>query len=174
MHGLILNSFNRFVRDELGLTPAPAEYALDAAYPDHELARLVAETAGAASVEPEELLRRFGRYAAAVEFRRLYPDYYTEAGGTRTFLLGVEERIHELVRGAIPGAYPPHLRVVPLGAEGVVVTYTSERQLCSMLEGLIEGVAGYYGESFAISHVECMRRGDIACAVFVEPPQAFS
>ena len=170
MHGLILTSFDRFVREELGLTPAPVEYALDTAYPDHEFARLVAQAAGAASVEPQELLRRFGRYAAAVEFLRLYPDYYAESGGTRRFLLGVEDRIHELVRSAIPGAYPPHLRVVPLGAGGVVVTYTSERLLCSMLEGLIEGVAGYYGEQFAISHVECMRRGDIACAVFVEPP----
>jgi hypothetical protein len=54
---------------------------------------------------------------------------------------------------------------------GVVVTYTWERRLCQMAEGLVEGVAEYYGESVVIDHKQCMLRGDLACAPVAEPPR---
>jgi hypothetical protein len=41
-----------------------------------------------------------------------------------------------------------------------------------MAEGLVEGVAEYYGESVMIDHMQCMLRGDLACALFVVPKQA--
>ena len=67
----------------------------------------------------------------------------------------------------MPNAAPPKLHVVPVGSDDVVVTYTSERRLCQMAEGLVEGVAEYYGEQVRIDHVQCMLRGDLACALFV-------
>jgi hypothetical protein len=79
----------------------------------------------------------------------------------------VEERIHDLVRATIPDAAPPRLHVTPLGRHDVVVTYTSERRLCRLAEGLVDGVADYYGENARIEHPQCMLRGDLACALFV-------
>ena len=144
-------------------------YSGDRSYPDSQFEALVREVATAAGVPRQELLHGFGRFAALHVFRRLYPAYYEEAGDTRTFLLGVEHRIHALVRSSIPEARPPHLRVVPFGPRGAVVTYTSERRLCALLVGLVEGVAEHYGESVDVAHDQCMLRDDLGCAVFVEP-----
>ena len=101
-------------------------------------------------------------------FRLLYPDYYASSADTRAFLLGIEERIHEVVRRTIPDAAPPRLDIMPLGQTGVSITYTSPRQLCALIEGLVTGVARHYGETIEIEQPLCMLRGDTAgCTFFI-------
>ena len=117
----------------------------------------------------DDVLRAFGVYTATKTFPALFPDYHRESGNTRAFLLGVEKRIHDVVRATIEGALPPKLHVMPLGADGVAISYTSERMLCRLLEGLVHGTAETYGETFVIDEMQCMRRGDIACAFTVQP-----
>jgi hypothetical protein len=105
----------------------------------------------------------FGVFTGATTFTRLYPAFFAIAPSARDFLLTVENRIHELVRATIPNATPPELSVKELDAEGVRIEYTSPRRLCVLLRGLVEGTAGYYGETAAIEETSCMRRGDPAC-----------
>jgi len=99
---------------------------------------------------------------------RLFPGYYASCASTREFLLGIEDQIHEVVRATIDGAAPPRLRVTPLGATDVMVSYTSERRLCHLLEGLVLGTAAYYREEHRVAQTQCMHHGDPACAVLVE------
>jgi predicted hydrocarbon binding protein len=61
---------------------------------------------------------------------------------------------------------------VPLGDEGVSISYTSERKLCELLEGLVLGVAEYYREVVSVEQPLCMHRGDVACSVLVTPAHA--
>jgi Haem-NO-binding len=173
MHGIVFQSLVGFLREELGVVRATAiiggrEHAPDETFPDSELSYLVDRAAGATGVEVDELYRAFGRYTGLIPFKEMFPDYYASHSGARSFLLGVEEEIHRVVRSTVAGAYPPHLRVVPLGALGVVITYTSERQLCPLLAGLVEGTAEHYGEQVTIEESQCMRRGDAACVFHVE------
>lgn len=171
MHGLVLNSFIAFLRETYdgvdGLVPPDTEFFPSEAYADEDFTRLVEQAAVALGMSRHDLERAFGRFAGHHTFARLYPRFYAASGGTRTFLLNVEQRIHDLVRATVPNAAPPKLHVAPLGGEDVVVTYTSERRLCQMAEGLVEGVADYYGESVRIDRPQCMLRGDLACALFV-------
>jgi len=111
--------------------------------------------------------RAFGVYAARTTFPALYPRYYAESGGTFRFLLRVEERIHELVRETIPGASPPRLHVHALRDHGVLVSYTSERRLCSVLEGLVRGTAAEFGDEVELEEIQCMHRGDPGCVFTV-------
>ena len=67
------------------------------------------------------------------------------------------------MRATIPDARPPQLDVQPLGEDGVRITYTSPRRLCTLLEGLVEGTATYYEERAEIAQAACMLRGDPAC-----------
>jgi hypothetical protein len=116
------------------------------------------------------VLRRFGIFAGISTFRLLYPDYYAEHDDTFSFLLDIEQRIHEVVRGTVPLAAPPHLDIRPLGAGGVSIAYTSGRQLCELLEGLVIGVSRFYGDAVQIDEPLCMHRGDTAgCTFFVTP-----
>ena len=100
-------------------------------------------------------------------FAGLDPGYNAEQPDVLEFLLGVEERIHELVRATVPGAAPPRLHEKALGEDGVLVSYTSERGLCRMLEGLVAGTAAHYGNRIALEEIQCMHRGDPGCVFTV-------
>lgn len=171
VHGLVLDSFTAFLREAhkgvAGLVPHDASFLPSQAYADEDFTHLLEHAAGVLGTSPRQLERGFGQFAGRSAFARLYPDFYDASGDTRTFLLHVEQRIHDLVRATIPDAAPPRLHVTPFGHRDVVVTYTSERLLCHMVEGLVAGVADYYGESARIDHSQCMLRGDLACALFV-------
>jgi hypothetical protein len=169
VHGLVFTSFQEFLATRSGTSERDTAYARNDAYPDEEFHGLVARASEATGLPTGELLREFGIYAANVSFANLFPAAYAEASDTRGFLLTVEQRIHELVRATIPGAQPPRLNVRPLGERGVCITYTSDRGLCDLLEGLVAGTARYYGETFAIEEIMCMRDGGLACTFLVEP-----
>ena len=170
---MIFATLAQFVADQVPAEAAESwrrrTFDADAAYPDGEFETLVDDACSATNRSRREFLRSFGAYTAKTTFAQLYPQYYAASDGTRTFLLNIEETIHELVRHTIRGAYPPRLAVRPLGDQGVVISYTSERRLCALLEGLVVGTADYYGETFSISQAACMDRGDAACAFIVEP-----
>jgi Haem-NO-binding len=164
MHGLLLFTFTEFARAiHPGAGDLP-DYAADVEYPDEAFTSQVDHVASTVGVSRGELLREFGRYTALTTFPGLYPAYYAERAGTRSFLLGVEDQIHEVVRATIRFARPPHVRVVPFGPDGVVISYTSERRLCDLLEGLVLGTADYYREHVDVEQMQCMHRGDVGCA----------
>jgi len=172
MHGLIFASLRDYTALRLGEERA-AELWVDRifganeAYADEwfsaQLERLVVATGDSI----DEVQRGFGSFAAQTTFAALYPAYYEESADTLTFLLGIEDRIHEVVRATIAGATPPKLHVRPFGEVGVLVSYTSERRLCSLLEGLVLGTAEQYGETIAVEEIQCMRRGDPGCVFTV-------
>jgi hypothetical protein len=172
MHGVVVDSLREFLAAAHGpevakLVLGDRTYSTTETYPDEELSYLVGRAAGATGAEVDDIYRSFGRFTALTTFRSMFPDYYAAHATARTFLLGIQEEIHRVVRLTVPGAYPPYLAVVPFGPRGVVVTYTSGRQLCRLLEGLVHGSAEHFGERALVDETQCMRRGDTACAFHV-------
>jgi hypothetical protein len=173
MHGLIFAGFSNFIHARY---PESAEeiwasepkYDPAAAYSDDEFTRILTRLVERTTDGSREILLEFGRFAAQNTFYELYPAYYDGSGSTQQFLLGVENRIHELVRSTVHGTAPPRLQVSPLG-QGVSISYTSERGLCDLLEGLVLGTAGHYEETYGIDQVLCMHRGDPACVFHAAP-----
>ena len=169
MHGLIFSSLRDYLTAEHGADTAyrvllgEPVYLLSEAYPDERLGEIVRRAAQAVGVDPNELVHDFGVYTASTTFTRLYPAFFAIAHSTRDFLLTVETRIHELVRATIPNAAPPQLHVTELGDDGVTIAYSSPRRLCTLLRGLTEGTAQYYGETATIDERMCMRRGGERC-----------
>lgn len=49
-----------------------------------------------------------------------------------------------------------------------MISYTSPRRLCRLLEGLVLGLGEHYGERVTVDEIQCQSRGDIACAFVVE------
>jgi len=175
VHGIIFASFHDFLRD-LGGPEAAAEVFGDASYsmvdahPDEAFSRLLARASAQTGIEQDELARRFGSFTGERTFPRLYPAFYELAPNTCDFLLGVEDRIHELVRATIPNARPPALAVRASDNRGIEITYTSPRRLCCLLEGLVHGTARHYGERVRVEETACARHGAAACHFVVEPP----
>jgi hypothetical protein len=174
VHGLIFASLRRYTWTTFpdaaaAVWDALPGYVQQESYPDEEFETALRRVADVTGRPRDELLRDLGRFTGFWTFRALRLDYYEQTPGTREFLLDVESRIHETIRATTAGAAPPRLRVTPLGPVGVTISYTSERGLCELLEGLVGGVADYYGERFDVSQPLCMHRGDPACSFVVTP-----
>ena len=173
MHGLIFASLRDYTTLRLGEERRTAEIWTDRvfepteAYDDAWFTAQIVRLAVATGDSVDEIQRGFGSFAAQTTFAALYPAYYKENADTFTFLLGIEEKIHELVRATIKGASPPVLHVQPFGEDGVLISYTSERRLCAMLEGLVHGTAEHCGEAVVAEEIQCMRRGDAGCVFTV-------
>ncbi len=169
MHGVIFTSLRDYVNAEHGaeigdqVFSGEPVYLLSEAYPDERLVELIGRTAKVTGLDTDEVLREFGIFTAQTTFARLYPAFFAISRSARDFMLTVETRIHELVRATIPNAGPPELDVAPLDDDGVLIVYTSPRQLCPLLRGLAEGTARHYGQRTEIEETSCMRRGDPAC-----------
>lgn len=175
MHGLIFAALRAYGVERLGTTNAlwpETEYLLDDAYDDSEFARRLDELRRQLDEPLDDVLHGFGAYAGTTAFAALYPEYYAASARSRDFLLGIEERIHEVVRQTLPGAVPPKLHIRPLGEDGVLISYTSERHLCRLLEGLVVGVGAYYAERLELEELQCMLRGDPGCVFSVVPAAA--
>lgn len=174
MHGLIFASLRDYSIERLGAAAAAplwADLAFETAgaYEDAFFVLQLERIVEATGAPPEEVERDFGSFAARRTFAGLYPAYYEESGGVFAFLLGIEEKIHELVRATIPGATPPRLHIQPFSDLGALVSYTSERRLCRLLDGLVRGTAEHYGEEVELEELQCMHRGDPGCVFTVLP-----
>jgi hypothetical protein len=172
VHGLIFTSFRAFVASEYpaivdDVWGTGKKYLSTDSYADEEFEALVARTVDHAGESRTRVLRRFGIFAGISTFRLLYPAYYAHHENTFSFLLDIEEQIHEVVRRTVPLAAPPRLDIRPLPGEGVSITYTSPRRLCELLEGLIVGVSRFYGDAVRIEQPLCMHRGDVAGCTFL-------
>jgi hypothetical protein len=172
MHGLIFASLRDYSVVRLGEERAAELWSdrvfeTDKAYDDAWFAAQLDRLVAATGETVDAVERGFGSFAARNSFVQLFPGYYEESTDTFSFLLGIEEKIHEVVRATIRGASPPNLHVHPLGAIGVLVSYTSERGLCKLLEGLVLGTAEHYGDELEIEEIQCMHRGDPGCVFSV-------
>ncbi len=171
MHGLIFAGLRDYSVEALGTERADELWAdrvfsVTEAYEDEWFTAQLDRIATATGRSRSSVDREFGVFAAQTTFAGLYPEYYAKSADVFDFLLGIEEKIHELVRATIRGASPPRLHVQPLG-EGVLISYTSHRHLCSLLEGLVHGAAAELGPEIETEEVQCMLRGDTGCVFTV-------
>jgi hypothetical protein len=169
MHGLIFVSLRDYLVAEHGaateadVMTGEGRFLVSEAYPDERFMSLVERACLVTGLSPEALLSDFGAFTAEKTFARLYPALFDRTGSARSFLLTVEERIHQVVRVAIPDALPPELEVSEIGGRAISISYRSPRRLCAMLRGLVQGTARHYGEDAEIEEHTCVHRGDDAC-----------
>jgi len=169
VHGIVLTNLDRYLRTKGVPSSTPSAYNGESVYDDAQLELLLAQ--GVAHLTPttrEQLLEQFGRHLALETFPSLAPDFYERHGTFQSCLLSVEDQIHTVVRSALPGAAPPHLRVTALGEAGVVIAYTSARKLCPLLLGLVAGTAEKYETQIEATEALCALRGDPWCSIVVQ------
>jgi hypothetical protein len=168
LHGIVFASLADYLRARGLADELSTEYDRDRVYPDEELNALLERIAARTQGTLGDALHDFGRFLGFESFPRLAPAFYGQHTSLLDALLAVEEEIHERVRALVPNAAPPRLHVAPLGDHGAVIAYTSERQLCALLEGLVEGTAQRYETAVRMEHPQCMLRGEPACSIVVE------
>lgn len=146
--------------DVLETANASGAYTSLGSYPDAELTQLLTAVM-ALRGETGGGYRWFGRASIPLLAQR-YPVFFTPHMTTTEFLLTLNDIIHTEVRKIYPGADVPvfDFELVP---RGLVLGYHSQRRMCQLASGLIEGAADHFHERVLIEQPECMLRGDEKC-----------
>ena len=176
MKGIVFNLLEELVRRDHGETTWDAlleSAGLDGAYTslgsyaDEELIKLVAAASKALQKSPGTILRWFGRNAMPLLAEK-YPSFFSSQSSARRFLLTLNEIIHPEVRKLYPGAVVPVFDFDSTSPDILLVGYKSERKLCALAQGFVEGAADHYGEELAFEHLHCMHRGDDKCVFGIQ------
>jgi heme-NO-binding protein len=131
-------------------------------YPDDKVFALVTAAASALGQSEDHVLRWFGRQSMPLLAER-YPMFFAGLTGTRPFLLTLNDIIHPEVRKLYPGAYVPTFEFDSSSPDLLIMGYRSERKLCALAHGFIEGAADFFSEEAAGTQRLCMHRGDPKC-----------
>jgi len=178
MHGVVMSGLQSFIRDQEGndtwrevRNRAGVDrtiYSRMEEYPDEEFLAIYGVLVDDFGMDGPALQREFGRYlfeSLADLYERIYFDDDWDA---LDMIENVEETIHESLRRRDDVTFtPPELATDRIGDHRVVVIYTSDRYLCELAWGMIEGVGDYYGTPLEIDEASCLKDGDETCRLVV-------
>ncbi|UTW47185.1 heme NO-binding domain-containing protein [Bacterioplanoides sp. SCSIO 12839] len=185
MKGIVFDMLRDMVEEQYGLEGWQAVidqagsdglYISTDSYPDAELLGLVAAASDITAIEASDLVFAFGQFMVG-EFYKRFPRYFDDCDGLIDFLLSVDRVIHVEVRKLFPDAGVPEFRYSQSTPEQkspdqqspdqLTMIYQSQRKLCRLAEGLIDGSAKHFDQSYSLKHPVCMHRGDSACHLII-------
>lgn len=176
MHGLIFLQLQKFAQQKAG--PQAWEILLKEAnlpvtsyspvrtYPDQEVIALVGAASRILKQTSSAILESFGEFIAP-ELIRLYGRLLDPKWKTLDLIENTEKLVHAAVRVGNPGAKPPVLDCVRTTENELQIIYSSDRQMCHLAKGIVNGLARHFGETITVTDDACILRGDPFCALQV-------
>lgn len=172
MHGIILKTLQAFVVDTYGedawlaiQREADIEekvYVPVTVYPDGDVYE-IARTAGELTDQsPRTILSQYGKWVvpALLETYDLHID--DEWDGLE--LIANIQQFHTSLRTRdMTTLTTPRIRSERIGEHHVRITYDSDRKLCDVARGAVQGVAAQFDEELVAEEQTCMHEGDDAC-----------
>lgn len=134
-------------------------------YDDADLFSIVAAAADAAGLDAADTLRLTGRVGFAHLVKRA-PHLLDGLDDWKSVLASLDDIIHPEVRKIYPDAQVPGFATDDVEG-GLLVTYTSQRGLCALADGLMVGAGLWFDETLAVTHESCVHDGDAACTMRV-------
>ena len=173
MHGILFKGLKDFVvegYDEATWDRIRAEAGVDrrqytpvTSYPDEELYALVEAAVAVSGREQSELLRAYGRFLVPT-LLEMYGVFVDDAWIGAELVVNVETAIHRALRRGTSLEYdPPEITAERVDDDVVVVRYRSDRGLCDVGIGLLEGIGDYHDESIDAYERRCLHEGDSEC-----------
>lgn len=138
-----------------------AGYEADRIYTLGEFYNVMAAYASARRTTFEDCLRWCGRESVPILATR-YPECFASRRSTRDFVVS----LGPVLESAFARMYPngPRPLECTVTRDGLIqMSYYGRPRLCSLIDGVIDGAALYYGDSVDASHAECVRRGHSRC-----------
>ncbi|WP_440770535.1 heme NO-binding domain-containing protein [Natronorubrum sp. DTA28] len=172
MHGIILKTLQAFVVDTYGedawLTiqrEADIEekvYVPVTVYPDGDVYEIVRTAGELTDQSPRTILSQYGKWVvpALLETYDLHID--DEWDGLE--LIANIQQFHTSLRTRdMTTLTTPRIRSERVSDHHVRITYDSDRKLCDVARGAIQGVAAQFDEELVAEEQTCMHEGDDAC-----------
>jgi Haem-NO-binding len=121
-------------------------------YDHQELVDMVVSLSEHSGIPVPDLIKTFGKHLFTV-FSRNYHMFFENVPDAFSFLYGIDDVIHAEVIKLYPDAKLPKFQCEREG-DTLFMTYTSDRHLADLAEGLILGSAEYFGEEITLKRDE--------------------
>ncbi|MBF0625827.1 MAG: DUF2378 family protein [Magnetococcales bacterium] len=151
----------------------PREFDPGQDYPEEEAIALVGEAARLLDQPLDQTLEGLGRHmAGGLMEMGVSMGLVAEEWGS----MDVLERLPQFLPSAIaaynPDVEPFDIRTLRLRHGETVIAYFSQRQLCSLIKGIVLGLGDYFDEPVAYEEPVCQHRGAPLCriSVFLDDP----
>ena len=131
-------------------------------YPDEDLLAIVGATIDKLQIPLPDALRAFGKDLFG-KLAAEAPVFLENVDDLKTFLQMVDGVIHVEVKKLSPEAYLPKLECIDTGEGTMTMKYMSERQLCQLFLGLVEGAAERFSTELGWDHTACTHEGAPEC-----------
>lgn len=178
MHGIILTGLKTFVTESYDRDTwhsicdradlARRMFVPVTTYPDELVYDIVGSAAAVSGEDAADLQRAFGRFIVP-KLVSTYDVHIDDGWSGLDLIENVEEHIHKALRAKQGAEFePPAIDARRIDEDSVVVRYGSDRELCGVAKGIIDGVGEHYGEPFAVSERDCMQNGARKCEIVVD------
>lgn len=171
MKGIVFTLFNELVEQQFGLeawdsllrnTGQDGVYTAASTYPDEQILKMVGGLSEQSGLPAQTLVHAFGKFMLK-GFVQQYPTFFQGDVTAKQLLKSVDGIIHIEVKKLFPDAILPSFEYEDPCEDQLVMIYRSDRKLCSLAEGLIDGTAEHFGASISRRHTECLLNGDDHC-----------
>ncbi|MBF0135302.1 MAG: heme NO-binding domain-containing protein [Magnetococcus sp. DMHC-1] len=140
------------------------EYVPEIDYPDQEIMALFRSATRLMETDLETVLERMGIHIASGLVEMGISMGLIETHWTTMDIL---ENLPLILQGAVdsqnPNVVPPPIRTLRLRHGEAAIVYFSERQLCPLLKGIVQGIGEYFDEPITQRELLCMKNGSPLC-----------
>ncbi|MFA9426125.1 heme NO-binding domain-containing protein [Natronorubrum sp. A-ect3] len=172
MHGIILKTLQAFVVDTYGedawlsiQREADLEekvYVPVTVYPDRDVYELVHTAGELTDQSPRTILAQYGKWVVP-SLLETYDLHIDDEWDGLELIANIQQFHTSLRTRDLTTLTTPRIRSERIDENQVKITYDSDRKLCDIARGAIEGVADHFDENLVYEEQTCMHDGDDAC-----------
>lgn len=172
MHGIILKTLQSFVVDTYGedawlsiQREADLEekvYVPVTVYPDRDVYELVHTAGELTDQSPRTILAQYGKWVVP-PLLETYDLHIDDEWDGLELIANIQQFHTSLRTRDLTTLTTPRIRSERIDENRVKITYDSDRKLCDIARGAIEGVADHFDEKLVYEEQTCMHDGDDAC-----------
>lgn len=172
MHGIILKTLQSFVVDTYGedawlsiQREADLEekvYVPVTVYPDRDVYELVHTAGELTDQSPRTILAQYGKWVVP-PLLETYDLHIDDEWDGLELIANIQQFHTSLRTRDLTTLTTPRIRSERIDENRVKITYDSDRKLCDIARGAIEGVADHFDENLVYEEQTCMHDGDDAC-----------
>ncbi len=174
MKGIIFTVFNKMIEEKFGLEfwdkmitdvnpSSKGGYTAAGTYDDQELFNLIKYLSNEKRVVVDKLIHFYGEYLI-LQMSKKYNSFFVNKT-LKEFLLSIDSVIHVEVKKIYPDAQLPKFEYEDHESNKLTLLYYSERKLCKLAEGLIDGSAKIFNQKISYTHNCCLKNGDKCCRI---------
>ncbi|ELY40727.1 heme NO-binding domain-containing protein [Natronorubrum tibetense] len=172
MHGIILKTLQAFVVDTYGedawlsiQREADIEekvYVPVTVYPDGDVYEIVRTAGELTDQSPRTILTQYGKWVVP-PLLETYDLHIDDEWDGLELIANIQQFHTSLRTRDMTTLTTPRIRSERIGEHHVRITYDSDRKLCDVARGAIQGVAAKFDEELVAEERTCMHEGDDAC-----------